>query len=392
MTMEEDSFYGYERPDGRVGVRNHVLLLPTVVCSAHVASCISMAVNGTTPIYNQFGCAQAGEDLETTVKTLIGLGKNPNVASVLVIALGCESTPYKDVAEEIRKTGKRVELIVIQEVSGGTTKAIEHGARIAKKLVEEASLVERRAFKAKELTVAVECGGSDWTSGIASNPAVGYAMDKLIEKGGTVVFSETTEIIGAEHILARRARDEEVKERLLKMVARMEKRSEMVGVDIRGANPSPGNIAGGLTTLEEKSLGAIYKGGTKTLEGALEYAEDIPKRAGLFFMDTPGYDVESMVGMVAGGAQLVVFTTGLGTPIGNPITPVIKVTGNSETYQRMSDNIDVNVRTIIDGLEDIKEAGSRIYREVLSVASDKMTKAETLGHKEFGMLKLSPSF
>jgi len=391
MTMEEESFYGYERPDGRVGVRNHVLLLPTVVCSAHVASCISMGVNGTTPIYNQFGCAQAGEDLKTTVKTLIGLGKNPNVASVLVIALGCEGTPYKDVAEEIRKTGKRVELMIIQEV-GGTIKAMEHGTRIAKELVEEASLVQKRAFKARELTVAVECGGSDWTSGIASNPAVGYAMDKLIEKGGTVIFSETTEIIGAEHILARRARNEEVKEKLLKMVARVEKRSEMVGVDIRGTNPSPGNIAGGLTTLEEKSLGAIYKGGTNPLEGALEYAEDIPKRAGLFFMDTPGYDVESVIGMVAGGAQLVVFTTGLGTPIGNPIAPVIKVTGNSETYQRMSDNIDANAGTIIEGLEDIKEAGSRIYREVLSVASGKMTKAETLGHTEFGMLKLSPSF
>jgi len=389
--MEEDIFYGYERPDGRVGVRNHVLLLPTVVCSAHVASCISMTVNGTTILYNQFGCAQAGEDLKTTVKTLIGLGKNPNVASVLVISLGCESTPYKDVAEEIRKTGKRVELMVIQEV-GGTIKAIEHGTRIAKKLVEEASLFQKRAFEARELTVAVECGGSDWTSGIASNLTVGYAMDKLIEKGGTVVFSETTEIIGAEHILARRARDEEVKEKLLKMVARMEKRSEIVGVDIRGANPSPGNIAGGLTTLEEKSLGAIYKGGTNPLEGALDYAEEIPKRAGLFFMDTPGYDVESMIGMVAGGAQLVVFTTGLGTPIGNPIAPVVKVTGNSETYRWMSDNIDVNVGTIIEGLEDIKEASSRIYREVLSVASGKMTKAETLGHKEFGMLKLSPSF
>jgi len=391
MTMEEGIFYGYERPNGRVGVRNHVLLLPTVVCSAHVASCISMAVKGTTTLYNQFGCAQAGEDFKTTVKTLIGLGKNPNIASVLVIALGCENTPYRDVAEEIQKTGKRVELMVIQEV-GGTIKAIEHGTRIAETFVEEASLVQKRAFKAGELTVAVECGGSDWTSGIASNPAVGYAMDKLIEKKGTVVFSETSEIIGAEHILARRARDEEVKEKLLKMVAKIEKRSEMAGVDIREANPSPGNIAGGITTLDEKSLGAIYKGGTKPLEGALEYAEEIPKRAGLFFMDTPGYDVESMVGMVAGGAQLVVFTTGLGTPLGNPIAPVIKVTGNSETYQRMSDNIDINVGTIIDGLEDIEEAGSRIYREVLSVASGKRTKAEALGHKEFGMLKLSPSF
>jgi len=390
MTMDEDIFYGYERPDGRVGTRNHALLLPTVVCSSHVASCISMSVNGTTTLYNQFGCAQAGEDLETTVKTLVGLGRNPNVASVLVIALGCENTPYKDVAEEIRKTGKRVELMVIQEV-GGTIKAIKHGKRVAKRLVKEASLVQKRAFEARELTVAAECGGSDWTSGIASNPAVGYAMDKLIEKGGTVVFSETSEIIGAEHILARRARGEEVKEKLLKMVARMEKRSETMGVNIRDANPSPGNIAGGLTTLEEKSLGAIYKGGTNLLEGALEYAEDIPKRAGLFFMDTPGYDVESMIGMVAGGAQLVVFTTGLGTPVGTPIAPVIKVTGNSETYQRMSDNTDVNVGTVIEGLEDIKEAGGRIYAEVLSVASGKMTKAETLGHKEFGMLKLSPS-
>ena len=390
-SLDEDYFYGYGRPDGKVGVRNYVLLLPTVVCCAHVVSCISKAVSGTVPISVHYGCGLAGEDFNIAIRTLTGLGKNPNVSSVLIIALGCENIPYEDIAEEIWGTGKRVEVIGIQE-KGGTLKAIKYGTRVARELVQEASLIQRAPFKVKDLIVAVECGGSDWTSGIASNPALGYAMDKLTEKGGTVVFSETTEIIGAEHILMRRAKNEEIRRKLLETVTKVKRQANIMGLDICRSNPSPGNIAGGLTTLEEKSLGAIYKCGSGSLCGVLKYAEEIPKQPGLFFMDTPGDDVLSVVGMVAGGAQIVCFTTGLGTPIGNPIAPVIKITGNTQTYSKMLDNIDVNVGTIIDGLESIEEAGNRIYHEILKVASGKMTKAEILGHMEFGMLKENPSF
>ena len=277
--MGQETFYGYERPDGKVGVRNYVLLLPTVVCSAHVTSSIERLVRGTVHIPNQYGCAQAGEDLEITFRTLVGLAKNPNVSSVLVVALGCEGMPYEKVVKEVERTGKPVELVVIQEV-GGTNKAIELGTSIARKFVEEASRARRREFGVEELVVGAECGGSDWTSGLFSNPSVGHAMDLLIQHGGRAVFSETTEIIGAEHLLARRAINEEVREKLLRIVRRLEERLIAIGVDIRGTNPTPGNIAGGLTTIEEKSLGAIHKGGTTPLVGCLLYTSPSPRDRG----------------------------------------------------------------------------------------------------------------
>jgi len=389
--MKEFEFLGYKRPDGRVGVRNHVLILPTVVCSSDTAASISEKLRGTVTLYNQHGCAQIGEDLNLTTKTLVGLGQNPNVAAALVIALGCEEVPFQKVADAIAKTGKPVELIVIQEV-GGTANAIERGITVAGKMVKEMSLMKREKVGLSELTVAIECGGSDWTSGLISNPVVGAMVDKLVSAGGTAVFSETTEIIGAEHLLANRTRNRLVAKKLLKAVARVEKRVKQAGVDLRGAQPSPGNIAGGLTTIEEKSLGAISKAGTQPLEDVLEYADEIPRASGLFFMDTPGQDIESITGMVAGGAQIVIFTTGRGTPTGYPIAPVIKITGNSETFRKMSGDIDLNVGTVIEGLETIEETSAKLFDELLEVASGKMTKAESSGHKEFAIYRTYPSF
>lgn len=390
MNVEEPRFRGYKRLDGTVGLRNHVLVLPTSVCSSDTAARISEKVSGTVNLYNQCGCCQIGEDIKLTTKTLIGLGQNPNVAAVLVVALGCEEVPYQKVADEIAETKKPVELIVIQEI-GGTVKAIERGVYIESRMVKEASSIKREESRLNELIVALECGGSDWTSGIISNPIVGAMVDKLALAGGTAVFSETTEIIGAEHLLMNRTRNRQVAKKLLRAVARVEKRVKQAGIDLREAQPTPGNIAGGLTTIEEKSLGAICKAGKQRLEDVLGYADKIPRTGGLFFMDTPGQDIESITGMVAGGAQIVVFTTGLGTPTGCPIAPVIKVTGNSETFRRMSGDIDLNFGALIRRRGAIESEGARLANELLKVASGKVTKAEMSYHKEFAVYRLNPS-
>jgi len=386
MSSRNISFEGYVRPDGNVGVRNYVLVIPTVVCSSYAAKEISNAVNGSTYILHQHGCAQAEADLEQTFRILSGFGKNPNVASVLIVALGCEAISCEKLADEISKSGKPVETLTIQE-ENGLKETIEKGINIVRKLVSEASHLRRKKVDLSSLVVAVECGGSDWTSGIASNPAVGYAADLIIDNGGRVVFSETTEIIGGEHILAKRCINDKVKEKLFKAVSRVIKRAKREGIDLIGTNPSPGNIKGGLSTIEEKSLGAILKSGSKPIIDILEYGEEIAREKGCYFMDTPGQDVESICGMVAGGAQLVVFTTGRGTPTGNPIAPVVKVTGNPDTFKKMSDIFDIYVG-IIEKKETVEEAGKRIFETILEVASGLRTRSEINKNKEFAVFRV----
>ncbi|ABY95314.1 UxaA family hydrolase [Thermoanaerobacter sp. CM-CNRG TB177] len=382
---------GYVRPDGRVGIRNHILIIPSSVCASEVAMRIASHVEGAVALANQHGCCQIGADLELTAKTLVGLGKNPNVAAALVVGLGCEGVPTEKVAEEIAATGKRVEYIIIQDC-GGTLKAEEIGTRIARQMAQEAALLKREEVDISNLILAVECGGSDTTSGLASNPVAGYVSDKLIELGGTSMFSETTEIIGAEHLLAKRAVSREVADKLLEIVRRCEEKAKTMGVDMRGGQPTPGNIEGGISTIEEKSMGAIYKGGTKPIQGILDYAEPPAEKGGLYIMDTPGQDIESITGMTAGGAQVVIFTTGRGTPTGSPIAPVIKITANPDTYKKMEDNIDFNAGTIVQGDETIREAGERLFKEMIEVVNGKLTKAEVLKHREFGIYKLISTF
>jgi altronate dehydratase large subunit len=378
-------FEGFERPDGSFGVRNHIVIIPSVVCSAVTARRIAENVKGVVAISHDCGCAQIGEDERQTFRVLAGLGKNPNVRSVLVIGLGCETISANEIADEIAKSGKEVEVVNIQD-EGGTLKATEKGTRIVRRMSEEASREKRRSADISELIVSTECGGSDWTSGIAANPSVGAAMDMIVERGGTVILSETTEFIGAEHLLAKRGATEEISEKILEIVRRYEEEAMKMGVDIRGGQPSPGNIAGGLTTIEEKSLGAIHKGGHSKIVEVIEYAEK-PTKKGLVIMNTPGYDVESVTGMVAGGSQIVVFTTGRGSPTGNPIAPVIKVTGNPRTYEKMRDNIDINAGKILEG-SPISEVANEIFEEILKVASGKLTKAEVLGHDEIGIWRI----
>ncbi|MFB5197860.1 UxaA family hydrolase [Neobacillus sp. KR4-4] len=381
---------GYRRPDGKVGVRNHVLILPTITCATQAAHQITQLVHGTVSFIHQHGCAQVGVDYEQTFRTYVGMGLNPNVYGVVVLGLGCETHQARSVAGEIAKSGKPVEVISIQD-SGGTLMAIAEGSKAAAKMVQEASAQMREVCYFSELTIGTECGGSDACSGISANPAVGVVSDMIVEVGGTAILAETTELIGAEHLLAKRATNDRVAKRAYEIIDMMEKRAILMGVDIRTGNPSPGNIEGGLSSLEEKSLGASAKSGTSPLTEIVDYAQT-PTQKGLVWMDTPGHDIEQLTGMAAGGAQVVLFTSGRGTPTGSPIVPVIKISTNTPIFNKMSENIDMNAGTIIDGEESVDEVGKRIFQEIGQVSSGKLTKAEILKQHDFGIWRIGPTF
>ncbi|MCM3439379.1 UxaA family hydrolase [Metabacillus halosaccharovorans] len=390
MSTPNASFYGYRRIDGQVGIRNHVLILPTITCATQAAKQITELVHGTVSFIHQHGCAQVGEDYEQTFRTYYGMGANPNVYGVVVLGLGCETHQARSVAEELSKIGKPVEVVSIQD-EGGTLDAIAKGAKIAAKMVQEASTQRRVPCEINELIVGTECGGSDACSGLSANPAVGRVSDLIVEHGGTAILAETTELIGAEHLLAKRAVSKQVSDKVYEIIKNMENRAINVGVDIRTGNPSPGNKRGGLTTLEEKSLGAANKAGTSALQEIIGYAEK-PNKKGLVWMDTPGHDIEQLTGMTAGGAQLVLFTTGRGTPTGSPIAPTIKISTNTTLFEKMTDNIDLNAGKIIEGTESIDDVGERIFQEILDVCSGKLTKAEILKQYDFGIWRIGPTF
>lgn len=382
--------YGYRRPNGGVGFRNLVAILPTVMCSATLATRISFLVEGTVALPHPHGCSELEDDRQRTLRTLVGLGANPNVASVLVVGLGCENVTVAEVVEGLRGTGKRVEYLSIQQ-EGDTISALGKGVRLAQEMVREASLCKREEVAWEEVILGLKCGGSDATSGLVSNPVLGLAADRVVSLGGTVVLCETTELIGAEHILAEQAADEEVRRRLLQAVAATENIICTLGLDLRGTQPSPGNMAGGLTTIEEKSLGCVCKGGTSPLVEVVDYACR-PTRRGLVMMDTPGNDMEAVTGLVAGGAQVIAFTTGCGTPTGSALAPVIKICGNPVTSRRMRANIDVDVSGVISSGESLEEAGERLFEEVVAVLNGKLTKAEVLGHRELAISRIHQSF
>lgn len=388
-TPEYPRFMGYVRPNGKVGVRNHVLVLPTVSCSAHTAVKIANRIKGAVALYHEHGCGHMGPDLDRTKRTLIGMGTNPNVASVLVVGLGCEQITPEDVARGIAASGKRVEVVVIQDAHG-VRNAIRTGRRLVRELVAEASQAERTQVPVSSLILGTECGGSDAMSGVSANPAVGALVDKLINVGGKGILSETPEFIGAEHLLAERACCDRERNLLLGFVHEIESIAHEAGEDIRGAQPSPGNMAGGLTTLEEKSLGCIRKGGTHQIQAVIDYAEEVTE-SGLTVMNTTGDDIRSISGMVAGGSQIVVFTTGRGTPAGCAIAPVIKISSNSRAFREMRDCIDINAGTVVEGKETPYEVADRIFDLVLRVASGKKTKSELLGQNDFAIDRILPT-
>jgi altronate dehydratase large subunit len=371
-------FKGYRRKDGRVGTRNYVGILSMVVCANEVTDSISRQIQGTTSFLHQQGCCQTPIDIKRVNEVLIGLGKNPNLASVLLISLGCESTSVEDVAKMISETGKRVEAIVIQEV-GGAAKSIAEGMLLAQDMVQQASKLERVSCPVSDLILGLKCGSSDTTSGLAPNPALGVASDLVIEAGGTSVLGEVTEFIGAEHLLAQHAKDKETGQKILDLVQKMENRAKSVGADIRGGQPTGGNIKGGLTTIEEKSLGAIAKAGNAPIQEVYDYGVT-PQVKGLVVMDSPGREPEILTGLASAGCNVIAFATGRGAPQGFPFVPVIKITGNRVTWDKLRDHMDVNVSSIIEGVETLPTAGRRIFQEILEVASGKLTKAEISGY------------
>lgn len=380
-------FYGYRRPDGRVGVRNKVLILPTSVCASDTTRIISQQVMGTVTFNNQQGCSQVGPDQQLTMDVMAGYAANPNVYGTVVVSLGCENCQMDLVTKAIQeRTNKPLKQVIIQE-AGGTLKAIDMAVRYAKEMVAEASMLQKEKFPISELIIGTECGGSDPTSGLAANVLIGQLSDLMVAAGGTSILSETTEFIGAEHILARRAATPEVRDRIFEIVHRYEDALKLVGEEVREGNPSPGNKAGGLTTLEEKSLGCIHKGGHSPIMEVYDYAKQVEAKSGLVVMDTPGNDPSSVSAMVAGGAQVIVFSSGRGTPTGNPIAPVIKITGNRITYANMIDNIDVDASPLIYG-GDLKKMGDELLELVAEVASGKQTKAESLGYIEMAIARV----
>jgi altronate dehydratase large subunit len=372
------AFMGYRRPNGSVGTRNYVGILSTVVCANEVADGISRQVQGTASFMHQQGCCQTPIDIRRVNDALSGLGANPNLAAVLLVSLGCESTAAEEVASRISAAGKRVETIVIQEI-GGAARSIAEGVLVAQGMVQEASRWTRVPCGLEDLVLGLKCGSSDTTSGLAPNPALGIASDRVVEGGGTSVLGEVTEFIGAEHLLAKHAQNPEIGQQILDLVHRMEERAKSVGADIRGGQPTGGNIKGGLTTIEEKSLGAIAKAGTALVRAVYEYGV-APAVKGLVVMDSPGREPEILTGLAAAGCNVIAFTTGRGAPQGFPFVPVIKITGNRRTWEKLRDHMDVDVSPVMEGAETLPDAGKRIFEEILEVASGKLTKAEISGY------------
>ena len=374
-------FQGYVRPDGTVGSRNLVAVIPSVVCANDVAQAIVAQVQGTVGLYHHQGCCQLPPDLDRVTETLIGLGCGPNVGAALVVSLGCEGTDHERLVQEIARTGKPVEIIRIQQL-GGVSKAIAAGIDAASRLVRAIAPQQRREADISKVVLAIKCGASDTTSGMASNCALGYVADKLVDLGGTVVFGETTEFLGAEHILKRRAVNAQVADKIDEIVARMESRAKSLGCDMRKGQPTPGNIEGGLSSIEEKSLGAILKSGTSPIQGVMEYPDRVRTsegiKKGLWIKDTPGREPEILTGMACSGAQIMMFSTGRGAPQGYPIMPVVKVCGNPVTYQHMEQDMDINAGLILEGRKSIEQVGEEVFAKLVDTLNGEVSKNESL--------------
>ena len=377
-------FWGYWRDDGRVGTRNHVLILPLSPAVSTSASWVQQAVPGTVSVELHQDVDPSVAGYPFAIRTLSGWVDHPNVYATVLLALSEEDRVVQDLLPGL---GSHVRYRLVSLDREGGRRAAQEAARQAAQDYRKASEgLERLPAPLSALILATECGGSDACSGLSANPSLGFASDRLVEAGGTSILAETTELIGAEHILAARAASATVHDAIWDTVRHAERAAMRMGVDFRGGQPAPGNIAGGITTIEEKSLGCVHKGGNSSVAGVIDYAER-PGMRGLVIMDTPGHDVMQFVGMAAGGAQVMVFTTGRGTPTGAAIAPVIKVSTRTALKQQLPDLIDFNAGTIIDGVQTREQVGWALFRKILSVANGEQVAAEILGHREFGIFQ-----
>lgn len=390
VRAETRTFQGYRRADGRAGTRNYLGVLTSVNCSGSVARFIAEEaektdwfralknVDGIVPIAHSSGCGMAGdnEGYETLFRTLQGYAKNPNFAGILLVGLGCEVMQIPALVGKARlRADGQFKHMIIQD-QGGTRRTVERGVEALRELAEVAETCRREPIPVSELVIGMQCGGSDGYSGITANPALGVASDLLVAHGGTTILSETSEIYGAEHLLTRRAVSSEVGEKLLDRIRWWEDYTARNKGEMNN-NPSPGNKRGGLTTILEKSLGAVAKGGSAPLAGVYLFAEPIDTK-GFVFMDSPGYDPCSVTGQVASGANLIVFTTGRGSVSGYKPVPCIKVATNSEMFVRMEEDMDLNTGDILEGVT-LEEKGREMFEMFLRVASGEITKSESLG-------------
>lgn len=385
LDYDNYSWQGYLRPDGRKGIRNIVLVLYTVECAKHVAHKIAYGED-QTHVIGFPGCY----DNPYAIRLMLALARHPNIGGALVVGLGCEFTRPAQLAEVIRESGRPAESFYIQEV-GGTTKSVNKGKAIVRNIQEqvnrETPLV---AMGLSDLTIGTECGGSDSTSGLAGNPVVGAFYDKLVDAGGTAIFEETVEMIGLRSIVLDRAADEEAK----KQLACAYDKAEHYSRSVQQYSIAPGNFAGGLTTIEDKSMGAFVKGGTRPIQGVVKVGEQPPDR-GLWILDSVpdehfmqfGYtnpnDTEGLMDLIAAGSQIILFVTGRGSVIGAPISPLVKITGNKKTFQRMEDDMDFNASRVLTGEIDMDGASDELLEFIVNIASGKMSKSEALGHREY---------
>ena len=395
------TFQGIRRADGRVATRNYIGILTSVNCSAHVAGLVADVfkrnpftgadpladfpnVDGVVALTHKTGCGMTdGEPLRVLRRTLAGYARHVNFSHVVVLGLGCEVNQIGGLLQEQRLAGRIRDMDI--QAMGGTRKTVEAGIAFVREVLTESNQARREPAPLSELTVALQCGGSDGYSGVSANPALGVASDLLVSHGGTVILSETPETYGAEHLLTRRAASREVGEKLVALMRWWEEYTARNGAEMN-ANPSPGNKAGGLTTILEKSLGAMAKAGSTNLVDVVAYAEPVTSR-GFVFMDTPGYDPVAATGQVAGGANLVCFTTGRGSVFGCKPAPSVKLATNTPMYERMSDDMDVNCGTVLDGTETVEQCGRRVFDALVRTASGERTRSEVY---DFGGAEFAP--
>jgi (2R)-sulfolactate sulfo-lyase subunit beta len=385
--VEQRELLGYRRENGRVGVRNHVVILPVDDISNAACEAVASHIKGTLALPHSYGRLQYGEDLELHFRTMIGTGSNPNVAAAVVI--GIEENWTRKIADGIAETGKPVAEFSIE--GHGDLEIVRRASWKAKELVQWASELGREPVEIEDLTVSIKCGESDTTTGLGSCPSVGVVVDRLVDEGATVFFGETSELTGGEHLIADRMATPKLKERFVETYTNYVSFIESQAADLLGSQPTQGNIAGGLSTIEEKALGNIEKTGTKEVIGVLEPAEAPRNGPGLYFMDSSSAAAEHVTLMAAGGTVLHMFPTGQGNVIGNPIVPVIKVSANPRTVVTMAEHIDVDVSGLLSRELRLPEAGDLLMDYLRRTANGRITSAEALGHREFTMTKLYPS-